>query len=184
MQIPLPDLVSVPPPAMKTAASCSLRSLAASSDRPPRHPALAIAGLPPALYTMSPQVAIRAVIALLAFEAVAPALAARAIVTEPEGVVRAFGLLAFVLALGLWAGRRLALVLARGYAGLQVLVTSALLLTALVSPSASFFVLEPAHPLPRVAGVAMMSFLAATGWWQFRQLGRKDVTALFAEASW
>lgn len=133
---------------------------------------------------MSSQATIRAVVALFALDAVAPALAAHAVVPGPEGMVRAFGLLAFVLALGLWAGRRLALVLARGYAGLQVLVTSALLLTALVSPTANFFVLDPAHPLPRVVGVTMMSFLAATGWWQFRQLGRKDVAALFAEASW
>ena len=124
------------------------------------------------------------VMAILAFEAITPVLAARAFVPEPEGAIHAFGVLAFVLALGLWAGRRFAYVLARGYAGLQVFVASGIVLFALVRPNAPFFVLDATHTIPRLAGLTMMGLFAATGWWQWRLLGRPDVTALFAKASW
>ena len=133
---------------------------------------------------MHPQIAIRVVIGLLVFEALAPALAARAFSTDPEDAIRAFGVLACVLAFGLWTGRRFAYVLARGYAGVQLVVASYVLLSALVYPRATFYIVDAAHAIPRIVGVTMMCLLAATGWWKWRLLGQSDATALFVRASW
>ena len=133
---------------------------------------------------MQPQLAIRVVIGLLVFEALEPAFAARMFATDPEDAIRAFGVLAFVLAFGLWAGRRFAYVVARGYAGVQLFVVSFVLLSALVYPRAPFYIVDATHAIPRVVGIAMMCVLAATGWWKWRLLSRPDAAALFAKSSW
>ncbi|MBI2407165.1 MAG: hypothetical protein HYV19_02525 [Gemmatimonadetes bacterium] len=133
---------------------------------------------------MNPRSAIRVVIALLVFEAVAPALVAHAFVPDPKATVRALALLPLAQAVGLWAGRRLAYVLTRALAGLQIVVAGGIVILALATPSAPFFLLDATHVIPRIAGLTMMGLLVATGWWQWRLLGRREVTALFADVRW
>ena len=133
---------------------------------------------------MESRFAIRVVIALLVMEAIVPALAANAFVAESGAALRAVGVLPIILALGLWAGRRIAQVLTRGYAGLQVFVACGILVLALFDSHAPFTVGGFRYTIPRVAGLTVMSLLALSGWWQWRLLGRRDVNAQFASASW
>lgn len=133
---------------------------------------------------MDARLAIRLVVVLLLLEVVVPALLAGTLVAERGATVRALSVLPLLLAIGLWTGRRLAQVVTRGYAGLQVLIATGILVFGLVDPRAPFFVFEPRYIIPRSVGLFVMLLLAVSGGVQWYLLGLKAVRTQFAAARW